>query len=96
MSAHPQDRTLLLALAIECRSHQPRHRSSPLRMDALDPAQPEDPSECPPSGTPALLLPTDFLESPGRATQVSQDAGAGPEQSDDDPDNAATFHGAHG
>ena len=30
----------------------------------------------------------DFLENPARATQVSQDANAGPEQSDDAPGNA--------
>ena len=65
-------------------------------MDALDPAQPEDPSECPPSAAPAPPLSVDFHENPGRATQVSQGANAGREQDDDAPDNAATLHGAHG
>ena len=65
-------------------------------MGALDPVQPEDPSECPPSAAPATPPSVDFRESPGRATQVFQGANAGPEQDDDDPDNAATLHGAHG
>ena len=38
----------------------------------------------------------DFLENPARATQVSEDANAGHEQSDGAPGNAATLHGAHG
>ena len=63
-------------------------------MDTLDPALPEDHSECSPSA--AHLLPVDFLENPTRATRVSQGASAGPEQSDDAPENAATLHGAHG
>ena len=83
-------------LAIEGRSHQLRQRSSPLQMDAPDPALPEDPSVYSPSVAPAHLLSMDFLENPVRATQVSQDASAGREQSDDAPGNAATFHGAHG
>ena len=65
-------------------------------MGALDPAQPEDPSECPPSAAPAPPLSVDFHENPGRATQVSQGANADREQDDDAPDNAATLHGAHG
>ena len=61
-----------------------------------DPAQLEAPSLCSPYATPAHPLSMDFLENPVRATQVSQGAGAGREQSDDAPDNAATLHGAHG
>ena len=64
-------------------------------MGALDPAQPEDPSECPPSAAPAHLLPGDFRENPRRATQVFQSANVGRAQSDDAPGNAATLHGAH-
>ena len=82
-------------LATEGRSHLLHQRSSPLRTDAPDPAPPEDPSECSPSAAPAHLLPVDFLGNPTRATRVSQGAGAGREQSDDAPENAATLHGAH-
>ena len=48
-------------------------------MGALDPAKPEDPSECPPSAAPAPPLSVDFHENPVRATQVSQGANAGRE-----------------
>ena len=65
-------------------------------MDAPDPAPPEDPSLYSPSAAPAHLLSMDFLENPVHAIQVSQDASAGREQSDDGPGNAATLHGAHG
>ena len=65
-------------------------------MGALDPVQPEDPSECPPSAAPAPPPPVDFHENPVRATQLSQGANAGREPDDDAPDNAATLHGAHG
>ena len=82
-------------LATEGRSHLLHQRSSPLRTDALHPALPEDPSECSLSAAPAHL-PVDFLGNPIRATQVSQGASAGPAQSDDAPENAATLHGAHG
>ena len=65
-------------------------------MDGPGPALPEDPSRNSPSAAPAHPLSMDFLENPVRATQVSQDASAGREQSDDAPGNAATLHGAHG
>ena len=64
-------------------------------MDAPDPVPQEAPSESSPSPAPAHLRPMDFLENPARATRVSQGANAGRGQSDDDPGNAATLHGAH-
>ena len=65
-------------------------------MDVPDPAQPEAPSLCSTSAAPAHPLATDFLGNPARASQVSQGASAGRAQSDDGPENAATFHGPHG
>ena len=95
-STHLPGSTPSSGLATEGRSHQLRQRSSPLQTDALDPELQEDPFESSPSAAPAHLQSRDFLESPARATQVFQDANAGHVQSDDVPENAATFHGAHG
>ena len=88
-------RTPSSGLATEGRRHQLRQRSSPLQTDARDPVIQEDPSESSPSATPAHLQSMDSPGSPERATQVFPDASAGHGQSDDVPENAATFHGAH-
>ena len=80
-------------LATEGRSHQLSQRSSPLQTDAPGPALPEALSVYSPSAAPAHLRSMDFLGNPARATQVFQDASAGPEQNDDVPENAATLHG---
>ena len=95
-SAHPPGRTPSSGLATEGRSQQLRQRSSPLQTDALDPVLQEDPSVYSLSAAPAHLRSMDFLGNPAHATQVSQDASAGREQSDYAPGNAATLHGAHG
>ena len=95
-STHLPGRTHSSGLATEGRSHQLRQRSSPLQTDALDPVLQEDPSESSPSAAPGHLQSRDFLENPARATQVFQEANAGHGQSDDVPENGATFHGAHG
>ena len=95
-STHLPGRTPSSGLATEGRQHQLCHKSSPLPTDVRDPVLQEGPSESSPSAAPAHLQAMDSPGNPAHATHVFLDTGAGHEQSDDVPENAATFHGAHG